>query len=91
MTKKQLLKESKEELLNNESSNIVLNREQYERCFYPLVQIFHEKCFSMTCNDYVIFKMEEFLPLCIAGIDIEVVHEAIDIQCKNKTRICGIH
>lgn len=81
----------KDNFINGSNSNITLNREQYENCFYPVVLKFQDKCFSMTCNDYVIYQTKAFLPLCKAKIELNVLEMAIDIQCKHQKRICGIH
>ena len=90
MHTKTMDRKPKYDFFNRIESNIVLNEEQYEKCFFPLVQKFQEKCFSMTCNDYLIYEMKEFLPLCKSGIEIDIITKAIDTQCKNQKRICGI-
>ena len=90
MHAKTMDRKPKYDFFNRIESNIVLNEEQYEKCFFPLVQKFQEKCFSMTCNDYLIYEMKEFLPLCKSGIEIDIITKAIDTQCKNQKRICGI-
>ena len=71
--------------------NIVLNRHQYESCFYPLINHFQERCFSFSCNDYPIYQMKMFLPLCKAEVPQDIIVDAIKSHCNYVKPICGIN
>ena len=75
-----------------ENPNVQLSRSQYENCFYHIIQMFGDKCFSLTCNDYVFYQMKMFVPLCNEGIALDVVTQAMNVHCEVPTNpICGIY
>ena len=67
-------------------------RAQLEDCFYPVVQMFHERCFDFMCNDYAIYQVKKFWPLCKYGIAaLKSLRTAIDAQCQFKNPVCGVY
>lgn len=85
------LSQKQQNILFDNDPNTVLTRDQYEKCFYPLVQTFQDHCFNFRCNDYAIYRIKKFLPLCKAGISQDVITEAIKNQCIHSKPICGIN
>jgi hypothetical protein len=66
-------------------------RSDFVNCFYPIVKLFSDNCFELTCNDYAIYQLKEFLPLCKAGITLESLRKSVDVHCKFENPICGIY
>jgi hypothetical protein len=85
------LSEKQKRIVTNNGPHIILSRTQYETCLYPLVKKFQDRCFKFSCNDYVIFQMKMFLPLCKADIQSDIIENAIDLHCNHQTPVCGIH
>lgn len=61
-----------------------------EKCFYPIVKLFNENCFELTCNDYAIYQVKQFLPLCKAGIAVDSLRKSMAVHCHFEKHICGI-
>jgi len=85
LSKKQL------SILSDNNENTILTRAQYENCFYPLVKTFQEHCFDLRCNDYAIYRIQKFLPLCEAEVPQDVISRAITNSCNHLKPICGIN
>ena len=84
------LNKKQQKILSDNDQHTVLTKNQYENCFYPLVQSFQDNCFNFRCNDYAIYRIKMFLPLCKADISQDVIAEAIKNQCNHPKPICGI-
>ena len=85
------LNDKQKRIVATKDPNTVLDRTQYETCYYPLVEKFQDRCFSFKCNDYVPYQMKMFLPLCKADIEIGMIEDAIDKNCNHEKSFCGIH
>jgi legumain len=86
-----IFNKNQEHILENNDFNVVLTRSQYESCFYPLIQTFQDRCFSFACNDYVIYQMKKFLPLCKADVPQDIIVDAMKTNCSYPKPMCGIN
>ena len=82
--------------LNKNSTAVSTTRAILEQCFYPIVNIFNDNCFQLTCNDYAIYQVKQFLPLCKMGkasliAVVESLRKSVDVHCKFEKPICGIY
>ena len=83
--------------LNKNSTPVSTTRVILEQCFYPIVNIFNDNCFQLTCNDYAIYQVKQFLPLCKMGkasliAVVESLRKSVDVHCsKFEKTICGIY
>jgi hypothetical protein len=67
-------------------------RRTLEECFYPALKLFNDNCFQLTCNDYAIYQVKHFLPLCKRGIfALDSLRKSMEVHCKFENPICGIY
>jgi legumain len=67
-------------------------RKTLEECFYPALKLFNDNCFELTCNDYAIYQVKHFLPLCKRGIfALDSLRKSMEVHCKFENPICGIY
>jgi len=67
-------------------------RKTLEECFYPALKLFNDNCFELTCNDYAIYQVKHFLPLCKRSIfALDSLRKSMEVHCNLKNPICGIY
>ena len=80
------------DFITNSTNPLMTTRSTLEECFYPVVKFFNDNCFQLTCNDYAIYQVKQFLPLCKMSISaVDSLRKSMTVHCKFENPICGIY
>ena len=80
------------DFIKNSTNPLITTRSTLEECFYPVVKFFNDNCFQLTCNDYAIYQVKQFLPFCKMSISaVDSLRKSMTVHCKFENPICGIY